>query len=520
MEWFEKEYKHRFKNETTSEGVESDLLWANISSSIPQKSPKKKAPIWRITLIIGILLVLGSSLYLINDWDGESSINTAHSEFPETTKNQIEAGSTKEVNTEISSMEVDDLTSTEDTNLTDRNDEGRNYNVANESSQNAIQMTEQNTFTPLSTELNGSEIKEDNSRSEKEESTTSYQAASIIAQSDDAQKSEVSVVPDIPGSQSNESNSTEASISTSDQYINRIASTPSSTSDLYVNESTSEAEEELMSLTNEKDEVSPTTGIVDSKSISVPVHISSISLSSLGYDRPLIAPEIKQIELVQQTSSPWSIALHSSANFMDLSYSELGNAEAFAAEANASLGSLQVGNSTGLRLEYAINSNWMLTTGIDFSTFETKLDVVLTSELMQLDTLQAIRNVRQIRTVRHHNKLSILTIPVQLTYSVELTRKSKLGARLGLNYSIVAAQSGRLLGRNNTIIDYSGTENTQFNNFLSYSFSPFFRYGLTERLSLDLTAGISFQNHSNSEVLDLGQRSKMYNLGVGVVYGF
>jgi len=67
MEWFEKEYKKRFENEATMEGVESGPLWEQISKSIPQAETSKKPKYWKWTLFLAIAIGLLLSLLLMQD---------------------------------------------------------------------------------------------------------------------------------------------------------------------------------------------------------------------------------------------------------------------------------------------------------------------------------------------------------------------------------------------------------------------------------------------------------------------
>ena len=89
---------------------------------------------------------------------------------------------------------------------------------------------------------------------------------------------------------------------------------------------------------------------------------------------------------------------------------------------------------------------------------------------------------------------------------------------MGVSYSLIQSQRGKALGRNNTIVEYSDTNNRQFENFISLRFNPYLQYQLSSKVALNLNAGVSYQNHRNAAPQNLGQRSLIYRLGMGLSY--
>lgn len=75
MHYVEEEYKKRFKEGQSTEGVDSDQLWANIESALPpEEKPKRKAWLWLslvLFLVFGILT--GAYYFYFND---KKDINT------------------------------------------------------------------------------------------------------------------------------------------------------------------------------------------------------------------------------------------------------------------------------------------------------------------------------------------------------------------------------------------------------------------------------------------------------------
>lgn len=75
MHYFEEEYQKRFKEGQSTEGVDTDQLWANIESALPpEEKPKRKAWLW-VSLVLFLVFGILTGAYHFYFTGGEDTNN-------------------------------------------------------------------------------------------------------------------------------------------------------------------------------------------------------------------------------------------------------------------------------------------------------------------------------------------------------------------------------------------------------------------------------------------------------------
>lgn len=490
MEWFEKEYKKRFENESSLDGIESGPLWDEISKSIPQDE-SDKIPYWKWTLFIVAIIGLVASFLIFQNKEIENQKYSSESDEA----SSVETKTEEKVDAKNQILTLD--------NNTDSNENTSNASETFVKNVESIQIDQQAINT------NQSDIISSNGRTEE----TKRKGFDLDLKPNNEARNN-SIISESSTNNSTTSNNLKINIEENPLIIepkNATVHDSEAKSQLLQIASESQSENTVMIADNTMLSKSDSRIISDINLLAI--HRKSLSTEREEIKMPNVVPPI----IIVNMENPWSINLNGSANFFNLKYEAGMNTEQFASQANDAIGPLQIGNSVGVNLEYQINRNWSVTSGIEFNNYENKLSTVLVSDTTVLDD-QIIRNALNVRTVVHHNKLSTFSIPIGIAYDYKVSGNWSLGASVGVSYSIIKSQSGRLLGREENIIDYSNESNSQFDNFTSFRANPYIRYRVSDHTSLQFIMGLSYQNHGNSEVLDLKQSSTIYNFGIGLRY--
>ncbi len=494
MEWFEKEYKKRFENESSLDGVNNNLLWDQISKAVPQEKSAKKSPYWKWTLLVMTSLVVLLSLILKTNKNIENYNHLHLFQSDMSTPSGV-----NDVENNISKNEllnVNDIKTNEENKTL--NSEPIHGNITAIKT-NPLKMdtkvsetTSSNNKTSIVNGMNGKLNLSSNQKSTYN-SEKNHPRTDIISEQ---------LNSEFPNNEKN---------SNIDTY--NIGENNNQTESL-----TLQAEDEFKKA--KKASLSNDTNLkeIEFRNLLEIYPLGFLKSGIISKNKKINIPAVARPKIIVNKKNPWAVNIHSSANFFSLKYKDDANPELFASEANASLGSLQIGNSFGINLEYQLNNSWSVSSGIEYNNYENKLSTILVSDTTILDDFQKIRKAQNIRSVDHHNKLSTLSIPVAVIYDYKMSNKWSIGASIGVSYSIVRSQKGRFLGRNQTIFDYSENENSQFDNFMSYKVNPYIRYRFNNQVSIDFTAGLSYQNNGQISVQELTQSSMIYNIGIGLKY--
>lgn len=515
MEWFEKEYKKRFEEESSMEGVQADPLWEQISEAIPQQRKIDAYLHWK-WLILGVLLIGASTIWMMTTTNSNNSDDTVHLQSQ---KLQSEITSNKNFTNKNTDTALNTFENTENV------ESSLEVNLAKEDSEISTpidqNITGSNALSAISKSLTE---RIDVEKIENKSSSNLISTSSFTREKYGLESGKATIKNDIPAAINDESKTKEV-VAQNEVHVNLVESTESQLPESIESDISSSAN---TTGTLAEDQMQTLASIFDTKEIAKNdlEGRSTIEISKLDFITTLVEKEQKSISIPEvfnpiiqvDRPNPWSIHIQSAATFFDLRYQDQGDSELFAAQANDSLRALQVGNSFGVGLSYELNSNWQISGGIEINRYENRLRAVLSSDTTAFDSMQVLRKAKRIRTVNHHNKLSTLTIPIDISYNHRLSGSWSLGASFGVSYSLIQLQRGKALGRNNTVVEYSDTSNRQFENFFSLRFNPYLQYQLSEKLAINLNAGVSFQNHGNAAAQDLGQHSLIYRLGMGLSY--
>jgi len=492
MEWFEKEYKKRFKKESSLEGIESGPLWDQISKAIPQeKSHKKPYLKWTFLMLAMVGVVLSLLLFQNRDIENENDLSQSEMSSQSGSSDIENSGFNKE------SLTANDI-------KTNNENEAQNPKTNLENNQ-AINPDQ------LESEIKNSKTKSSNIKS----SAINRKEIKLDLPSD--QKT-------LNKSKLNDSSSENTFPHLDSKILSNNINTFKDSQIINVNDNQSDSyslqmEDEIKQANISS--LSKQTNLKETKSRAI-LNINSLTLLKNNLQseyKKVKLPSVAVPEIIVNKKNPWAINVNASANFFSLKYKDDENSEQqFASQVNDSLGPLQIGNSIGINLEYQLNQNWYIGSGIELNNYENKLSAILVTDTTALDDMQKIRKAKNIRTVIHHNKLSTFSIPINITYDYQISRKWSMGASIGMSYSIIKSQKGRLLSRGKNIIDYSDDDNIQFTNFVSFRANPYIRYRINDQISMNIKAGLSYQNHGKSEALDLTQSSMIYNIGIGLRY--
>lgn len=178
--------------------------------------------------------------------------------------------------------------------------------------------------------------------------------------------------------------------------------------------------------------------------------------------------------------------------------------------------SAELGGRLGASYRISKGKNWNLNVGLEYAQWNDRFDKVLISDTLVFENSgsQELSPAINIRTIRHYNKLSSLTVPVELELYKDI-ESIRFGLGLGTSYSVVFGQEGRLLKDELTVVDYSQS-NKRYTNFLSFRATPSLGYKLSEKLMVNALCTIGIQSHGDNSFTNLKENSLTIMPAVGV----
>jgi opacity protein-like surface antigen len=502
MQWFDKILKERFSS-INMEGTESDLdgidssdLWTQISKSIPQEEPKKSPSLWWRafgSLLFISLIITGFIIFSYNN-----SINESISKNNDSPHKQVDNPRIKNSAKSIQ-KQASIVTELDEQNLKSESIavslSNTKTNKINKSSNSQL-----NTIPKISRTIS-------NSNNSKEETKILTQAEQFPTKNGLGNNSRLSSLetaknknPHIEILQKRQENKGDDNVQTISKNNN--------------------SKNSLVDITLVKSNQETSTSASQTKINIVPLVRDWPQNLKMAINPQVVPPNTKPIK-DNNYSSPWSTKISAQINTFNQLYKEGTTTETFAKQANESIDSLQYGYGVGVHLSYKLNKTWSFSTGLESNRYKNQLNTVLTTDtIVFVLHQQKYRNAKNIRTVKNTNKISTITIPLNFMYDYRLNQRFGVGTSIGLAYSFVTSQSGRLLSREGSIIDFNSDNNKQFENFISLRINPYIRYRLNDNFDLYLDVGYSIQNHGSSAVVDLKHSSTISSIGLGVKYNF
>ena len=203
----------------------------------------------------------------------------------------------------------------------------------------------------------------------------------------------------------------------------------------------------------------------------------------------------------QTITSPISFRLYAGTVLLNERYTDDGNA--YASRLSGSL-SRELGTSLGAQLRIKHAKHWAISAGVEYTVWTDRFDQVFVADTV-LGVVPDQVLGQSIRTVKHYNTATLLTLPVQLELYHDIERL-RLGLFLGGSYTLVVDQSGRLLSSDNDVLDYTHIT-PRYANFLSARVAPMLGYKLTDRLMLDAKCTFGIQTHDAGGVVPFDRRT-------------
>lgn len=221
---------------------------------------------------------------------------------------------------------------------------------------------------------------------------------------------------------------------------------------------------------------------------------------------------IKDSQQVTKNTLSWK--LYGGAVFIQNNF-KTGNSD-FKDSLNQSL-STQLGYSVGGLLRIKQGKNWNLNVGMEYAEWQDRFDkVFLSDSMVEINQKEVL--VQNIRTIQHFNTASIITLPVQLELCKDIERL-RLGLNLGVSYSIVLDQSGRLMKDDFTIVNYSQSEK-RFTNFVSVRFAPYIGYKINEKVMLGTFCNFGIQSHGTNSINQSINNSVAVMPSIGLTFNY
>ncbi len=557
MSDLEKEYKSRFQDHQTTEGVDSDSLWASIEADLSGSAGGGKKGLW---LTIGgiVLMLTGIGVYM-SDF---SSTELSHQD----TATVVDERTDSQVNTQPNTTDNHTLHSSKNDNKVD----------AQLGSDGAIvdQHSGQTEFSKKHT--NTQAIQEVSNRDDASSSAATFQGAepqlpartggakqlspentSVAASNSEKQniefrstnqaKSVTSANPKFGESQStyeqsltgdSESNSNGSKVS---QKNDEVASGAGQIIEARTDMSGGLLSEKEISSAKDDVKGAPVTGInlEDSRTQEF---ISLMPLLSMQTGADATVSDKKKVPEYARKKGfrPSEISLSVGVNHLDRKF-ETSIADVligYRKELNSS-SITDVGYTSNARGTWMIkNSTFRLSTGLGIDQFRTRLDfsnsrqvsTVIDGQIVavEIDSTGAQTpvygssdvNAVETRIVLHHNDFLMLNIPIEVGVQTQLKRWT-FGVDAGASYHLVLSQKGRGIDAEGAITDFDSSGSGSLplaKSFVSIQARPFISWTATDKLGLRLTPSFKTIPTSDSDFHGVKSSATAFGLSAGLVF--
>jgi len=226
---------------------------------------------------------------------------------------------------------------------------------------------------------------------------------------------------------------------------------------------------------------------------------------------PLSIP-IERVENLKQ-NKPLAFDFYGGSTFMNTTFQSQNENSDFVEALNSSF-SVDPGLRIGALVRIKERGALEIKTGLEYASFNDRFDKVFISDTTVIDqnlnTLEAINT----RTVRHFNRASILTLPLEASVFKDLGNY-RISLATGASYSMVINQSGRGLGDPLSVVDYSSS-NRRLENFISFRIKPSIGFKMSEKILLNASCLFSVQAQNNKAFNDTRSNSLVFMPALGL----
>ena len=258
-----------------------------------------------------------------------------------------------------------------------------------------------------------------------------------------------------------------------------------------------------------------------------------------NYYKKLNLPLVKDKKIIKpKTSSYFEIAAYTGVNTLFLDYKK-GNSDGSLLNELSNSNSSQIGWSNAFRISWISNEKFSITSGIDHDLIRLKFSAIKETETTVTDNNYLVkfgidpqsgdtinqeyvtrdRDALLKRRVVHHNRFNLISIPLEFGFQKQ---KGKLGygIKLGASASFFINQKGKTFNQAKDIyiIDNTIKEQLPFKKFfIAYQLNPFVDYSLSKKLKVRLSPVFKYQAFGKSSLYGLDQSAMFIGLNGGLV---
>ena len=463
MKFFEKNIKDRFKNASSLEGIDPNDLWSNIESSIATESPKRKFIFFRKRYLLGLLF-----LFLIG---GAIVWNQVSDEKP------LAKNTNNTVKPTIENQNIDSNNS-DQKNITQAKSKD-----ANESKVELTQASEQNDKTKNPPSTNSSENKNN----------------SLLLPPKTTQEPISFITKNTP---LNSNDNSEANINKSELDNNKIQK----------------------ELTPAQNNVLKNEQLFDGQEIDF-TKIASIDFLISQEDEE----ELDLNDLIKFSTKDkkikFSLGIFTGIHTVKNQFSSQLSSDKERRDLLNQGFQYELGHSYALEANVQLNKNIFITSGLEYVKSISEFNLVKNWKTVIVNPnspVGALTDASATRTVRHHNKMNYLSVPILFGFQKSF-RKMELGMSAGIGLNFTKSQTGKSLNFNDEVTSYPTAENKVLpvsNFFTSYHLRPYLNYALAKKVSLQLRIDVRYQNFGKSDFYQLKYNSILGGISGGVQYQF
>lgn len=567
MNPFEKEYKNRFKDATSTDGIDPDMIWNSISDALPEENiipPAKKRFIKRkryLLLLLLLLFLTGTiAFYFVGKKDpivaqSKNEIANAETVFKKGDKNGSEVLEKEMTKANEIDGEPVHSSGAEAMNSIQKQEAQGEAVASNKKSLDGLKVEETGRlgFDNKKISKANDEVADNNGNAQKE----------ITAEVDDVKElenmarsnfnnktttkikkqhkeSEDSITdglnPEIDKITIQRNRKTEmedhslvetkdlSSIKTDDLFQQTTVVDSSENSSIGIATDGLAQAEKSREKTNESTPLMP-----ENSNITIPTKTeeSRLSLPTAYDELPFLALNDFKInrEPVIPVSKNKNLSIGVFAGLIGWSDLYKGNNQLNLKDQINKATSADLGQSISLVLEWQFSKRLHLSTGLEFLNTQTVFNYVSQSNTVAvLDDYPdlGLIDVLAIRTVKHHNKQSIFSIPIAIGTSKKF-RDFDLGINAGIGLNYIVNQKGKSLNEENIITEYDSENNDPLpyqQYFLSYQLQPHLTYSIRKQFKIQLRSNIRYMQHGDSAFYGLKVSSLAWGINVGGLVGF
>ncbi len=477
MKFFEDILKSRLKDAVSREGVDTDDLWADIAGALPAEEHKRRyRGLW---LLLPFLFVAGGVL-----WFGISD-------------NQMEIINSNDVNIAVIAEEKKTIEPVEESEKQVTNFE---TNLSDILEKDEVKIAE-NTY--IQTNISQSKELATSTKIDKRTKSIINQKQQIIASASNT-----------------ESNRLKTDIKTNKNLqTTHKTKTQNTLNSLTINDLPNAERTELRTPENNIPPKSEKINLLTNKTFFINQEEQGKDLT--GFLQPINS---LQKPTKKKKNLRFEIGAYSGINTVKNLFENTTRGELLQ---NAY--KLRLGYTVGTEFQVKLKNNLSFSTGLEYSKTMTQFNIVQEKDGFTDNPNTTIVDENEVRakivrTVRHHNRLDFLTVPLVVSTNKEFG-KFDLGIGAGLGWNIISQQGGKSINARDEIADYyENTSATPFpySYFLSCHLRPSIQFEASDKLSLQIRPEFRYNLHKHKyqdEYLDffgLKHSSIMSSINLGL----